>query len=178
MQLQTERLYIRPIQIEDKYSLFEYRSDAIANKYQGWIPTRVQDVEVFIGKIAVEINIPDTWFQFVIILKSTNTLIGDLGVHFLGNDNCQVELGFTLSKQFQGKGYAHEAVKGVIDFLFHALKKHRIIASVDPQNNKSIHLVSRLGFRKEAHFKKSLFVNGEWVDDVVFALLASEWPIA
>jgi len=47
-------------------------------------------------------------------------LIGDIGVRFL--DDSQVELGYTLSPEYQGKGYAAEAVNAVIDYLFTVLK--------------------------------------------------------
>ena len=101
-------------------------------------------------------------------------VIGDLGIHFLDEENKQAEIGFTLDKNFQGKGYATEAVKEIINYLFNKLNKHRIIGSVDPHNSNSIRLLERLGFRKEAHFKESLFINGEWVDDVIYAVLKSE----
>ena len=69
MILETKRLVIRPIALGDKGEIFEYRSDRETNKYQGWIPTTVSDVETFIGKISTQINEPGTWFQFVIVEK-------------------------------------------------------------------------------------------------------------
>ncbi|MDP2889948.1 MAG: GNAT family protein, partial [Bacteroidota bacterium] len=67
------------------------------------------------------------------------------------------------------------AVKRVIDCLFKELSKHRIIASIDPDNKNSIRLVERIGFRKEAHFVESLWVNGKWVDDLIYALIEKDW---
>jgi len=96
-------------------------------------------------------------------------------VHFIGKEGHQCELGCTLSKKQQGKGFATEAMKITIDYLFNTLNKHRITASVDPENENSIRLLERLNFRKEAHLKESLLINGKWVDDVQFALLKSEW---
>lgn len=175
MNFNTERLYIRPVSIDDKKAMFGYRSDADTNKYQGWIPKTIQDVEVFIGKVADTLNIPETWFQFVIIEQESNTLIGDIGIHFSDEESRQVEIGCTLNKDYQGKGYATEALREVIDYMVSVLNKHRITTSIDPLNDSSIRLVSRLGFRKEAHFIESLFLNGAWVDDLVYALLAKEW---
>jgi RimJ/RimL family protein N-acetyltransferase len=175
MKLETERLIIRPVEIDDKNEIFEYRSDAATNKFQGWIPESLADVEIFIGNISKQINEPETWFQFVLIEKNTQKLIGDIGVHFFDIENKQVEIGCTLNKDFQNKGYATESVKKVIDCLFKKLNKHRIIASIDPRNLCSIRLVERIGFRKEAHFVKSLFINGMWVDDLIFALIEDDW---
>jgi RimJ/RimL family protein N-acetyltransferase len=50
-----------------------------------------------------------------------------------------------------------------------------VYGSVDPRNRASIALLARVGMRQEAHFRKSLWLRGEWVDDLVFAILESEW---
>jgi RimJ/RimL family protein N-acetyltransferase len=177
MEFTTERLFIRPVCIEDKESMFRYRSDSDTNKYLSLIPQSVEDVASFIDKTSFDINIPGSWFQFVLIERDANILIGDIGIHFLETEpeNLQVEIGYTLDKEFRGKGYATEAVKTIIDFLIYSLNKHRVIASIDPENKDSIRLVERLGFRLEAHFVKSLFFHGQWVDDLVYAVLADEW---
>lgn len=175
MKLETNRLILRPINIDDKNEIFEYRSDKETNKYQGWIPKTIEDVEIFIDKISKQINEPGTWFQFVIIEKKTQKIVGDLGIHFFDSENKQVEIGCTLNKDFQHKGYATESVIRGIDYLFKELKKHRIITSIDPGNKRSIRLVERIGFRKEAHFVESLLMNGKWVDDVIFALIEKDW---
>jgi len=131
----------------------------------------IDDVVIFINKTAKQINLPETWFQLVIQEKETLKIIGDIGIHFFGKENKQVEIGCTLHKKFQHKGYATESLKKVIEYLFNELEKHRIITSIDPENINSIELVKRIGFRKEAHFIESLYINGKWVDDVIFALL-------
>ena len=173
MQLNTQRLTLRPIEANDKYSILKYRSDAETNKYQGWIPKTLDDVDTFFGKLSAEFNVPDTWFQLAVVEKNYNELIGDIGIHFI--DNQQVEIGYTIAKQHQGLGFATEAAKAVINYLFCELKKHRITASIDPENIASVALLEKLGFRKEAHFRESLFLNDKWVDDVIYALLAREW---
>mgnify|MGYP000701737919 CR=1 FL=1 len=174
--INTNRLFLRPISIEDNTDVFTYRSDAETNKYQGWIAESLEQIDSFILKNPKTINIPDTWFQLAILKKETNTIIGDIGIHFIGNDNnSQVELGCTLNKEYHGNGYAQEALQAIITYAFTDLKKHRITASIDPRNIPSLSLFNRLGFRKEAHFKKSMFFKGEWVDDIVYACLKSEW---
>lgn len=173
----TERLYIRQVCIDDKESMFTYRSDPDTNKFLSLIPQSADDVAAFINNTSSEINIPGTWFQLVIIEQTSDLLIGDIGLHFLdnGSQNKQVEIGYTLDKNFRGKGYATEALTTVIDYLINSLNKHRIVASIDPVNQNSIKLVERMGFRKEAHFVESVFFHGKWVDDLVYALLAKEW---
>ncbi len=173
--LETERLIIRPITTTDNKQIFNYRSDSETNKYQGFVPLVLSEVDKWIKKNPVKINQPESWFQLVIIEKQSNQLIGDVGIHFIGDDGFQCELGCTLSKEQQGKGFATEAMKVTIDYLFNSLNKHRIIGALDPKNNDSIRLLERLNFRKEAHFKESLLIDREWIDDVIYGLLKSEW---
>jgi RimJ/RimL family protein N-acetyltransferase len=111
----------------------------------------------------------------VIIKKDNDELIGDVGVHFVDLAGFQVELGITLNQIHHGKGFATEALTGIIDYLFDDLNKHRITVSIDPRNTKSIQLFERLGFRKEAHFKQIAFIDGEWADDLIYAMLKEEW---
>jgi RimJ/RimL family protein N-acetyltransferase len=176
IRLLSKRLFLRPIQMKDADAIFVYRANAEVNQYQGWIPKTIFDVHDFItNRVSPEINQLGTWFQFVIVKNDNNELIGDIGVHFLASEAFQVEIGCTLDKMQHGKGYATEALKATINFLFDELNKHRIIAFIDPRNQPSISLFERLGFRMEAHFKESIFINGEWADDLVYAILKDEW---
>ncbi|OBX20941.1 RimJ/RimL family protein N-acetyltransferase [Gelidibacter algens] len=173
--IETEKLLLRPITMKDSQQVFSYRSDTETNKYQGFIPKELKEVDEFIAKNPLEFNQPESWFQLVIIEKSSKEIVGDIGIHFIGNDGFQCELGCTLSNKHQGKGFATDAMRITIDYLFNTLNKHRIIGSVDPNNLASIHLLQRLNFRKEAHFKESLLIDGHWVDDIVYGILKSEW---
>ena len=75
----------------------------------------------------------------------------------------------------QRKGYGFEAVSSMVNYVFVEMNKHRVIATVDPGNLASIALLIKMGMRREAHFKKSAYLNGQWVDDVVYAILKEEW---
>ncbi|WP_313529886.1 GNAT family N-acetyltransferase [Sphingobacterium multivorum] len=178
MRIDSERLAIRPIMPEDSRAIFGYRSDKETNKYQGWIPDSLAEVDAFIAKNPSIFNLPESWFQLIMIDKIAKAVIGDIGVHFFGTEHLQVELGCTIKKESQQQGYAKEGLKTVAEVLFRQYNKHRIIASVAPENKASIQLLTSLGFRQEAHFVKSYFHNGQWEDDVVFAILAEEWKSA
>ena len=173
--LEIERLLLRPINAKDSEQVFSYRSDSETNKYQGFVPKKLQEIDEFIAKNPLEINRPGTWVQLVIIEKETDKIIGDLGIHFIGDDGFQCELGCTISKEHQGKGFATKAMKITIDYLFNTLNKHRITGSIDPDNISSIRLFERLKFRREAHFKNNLFHDGKWVDEIIYGILKSEW---
>ena len=171
--ISTERLKIRQVQPEDSEDIYRYRSLSEVNRFESFHPEELSAVEEFIEKSETRIDIPDTWVQLVLILKEKDILIGDIGLHFL-QDIAQVEIGYALDPAFQGKGYAEEAVRGVMKYLFKDLKKHRVMASVDPDNERSIHLLEKLRMRKEAHFKKSYLIGSVYYDDCIYALLDEE----
>jgi RimJ/RimL family protein N-acetyltransferase len=173
--LKTERLILKTLSDEDADKLFEYRSDPEVYRYQTWKPKTLGEAKDFIKKYTQEFNIEGTWFQLGIYEKERLLLIGDLGLHFLEPGNSQVEIGFTISKGYQRKGYGQEATKSVIGYLFKEMKKHRIVASVDPRNSASMALLENVGMRKEGHFKKSIWIDNQWVDDVIYAILEEEF---
>ena len=170
----TDRLLLSKLELNHREDFFKYRSLPQICEYQSFKAKSLSVVDDFINAIASNPNIPNTWFQLAIVNKIDNKLIGDVGIHFLG-DNAQVEVGYTLAPGFQGQGYATEALKAVISYLFFDLEKHRITASVDPNNIESIRLLERLGMRKEGHFIKSFKMDDMWFDDCIYAILKDEW---
>lgn len=174
--LQTQRLVIEPIELRDAHAMFAYRSDQTVQRYQFWRPRTQSEVEDFIRTInELAFDTEHTWYQLGIYTRQPRELIGDLGLHFFGPHNAQVEIGFTIAPAYQRQGYAAEAVISTLDFIFTHLKKHRVIASVDPNNDASIALLKKLGLRQEAHFVQSLWADGVWLDDVIYAMLREEW---
>ena len=170
--IKTGRLLLRPLAPEDGDALFVYRSLPEVYRFQSFRPGSVHDAEEFIARSTCAFNVPGAWFQLGICLKG-GELIGDLGLHF--TDGEQAEIGYTVAPAHQGRGYACEAAEAALECLFTALKKHRVTASVDPENAPSVRLLEKLGMRREAHFIQSWRSAEGWRDDCVYALLAEEW---
>lgn len=173
MQLSTARLRIDALHEGDAAALFQYRADPVVSRYQGWCPETLADADSFIRtQLALDKPPQCQWMQRAIRRIDDGALIGDVG--FRLSDE-QAEFGITLAPFAQGQGYAREALEALFHGLFGSLDVHRVYASVDPRNTPSMALLKALGMRQEAHFRESLLFRGEWVDDVVFALLAREW---
>jgi RimJ/RimL family protein N-acetyltransferase len=174
----TPRLRLTAVVESDAAALFEYRSDPEVCRYQSWAPGSLDDVQHFLdGLRSLAFDTPGTWFQLALRLRESDLLIGDLGVHVPVDEPRQAEIGFTVAPRHQGRGFGTEAVTALLGHLFGALGKHRVFASVDPRNEPSVALLERVGMRREAHFRESLWIKGEWVDDLVFGMLASEWKV-
>ena len=173
MQLTTARLRIDALHEGDAAALFAYRADPEVSRYQGWCPQTLADADSFI-RTQLTLDQPPqcSWMQRAIRRSDDGALLGDIG--FCLSDG-QAEIGISLAPFAQGQGYAREALEALFHALFGSLGVHRIYASVDPRNTPSMALLAAVGMRQEAHFRESLLFRGEWVDDVVFALLAREW---
>jgi RimJ/RimL family protein N-acetyltransferase len=173
--LQTSRLSLKDLTIDDAAALFRYRSLPEVTRFQGFSPASEEEAVRFIKEdICHVLGQPDTWFQLGIFLREDNTLVGDLGIHFLPGEST-VEIGVTVAPGFQGRGLATEAVGCVMDFLFVTLHKSKVVASVDPENLKSMALMKGIGFRLEGIYEKAVLFRGEWADDAVFEMTAEEW---
>jgi RimJ/RimL family protein N-acetyltransferase len=179
MELTTKRLHLDELRESDADTLFQYRSDPSVARYQGWRPASRDEARGFIAsQQQASLELPDSWLQFAIRLSGDGALVGDLGLHIPAEGDGSYEFGVTIAPAHQGKGYAREAVRALLDWLFRTLGARRVHASIDPRNVASAALLRSLGMRQEAHFRESLKVRDEWVDDVIFALLAREWPTA
>lgn len=172
----TERLAIRDLDASDGPRIFFYHKHPDVPRFQAWATDSVDSVQSYIRSLAtIEPGTAGGWYQVGIFLPPSGKLIGDCGFRILASDPEQAEVGITLAPEFQGKGYATEALRALLNYLLVTLGKHRVFGSVDPRNVASMKLLERIGMRKEAHFVQSLWFKGEWVDDVIFAILASEW---
>jgi len=86
-------------------------------------------------------------------------------------------LGYKIDKEFEGKGFMHEALQASIRYIFEGLRLHRIMANYMPVNVRSAKLLERLGFEKEGYAKQYLLINGKWEDHVLTALTIEKWQL-
>jgi aminoglycoside 6'-N-acetyltransferase len=173
MRLTTERLVLRPFTAADAPAFAAYRSDPDVARYQGWdAPFPLAQAEEFVREVGAADPTAPGWFQYAV--EVNGVLVGDVGVG-LNENRMQADIGYTLATAHQGRGYAAEAVRRVLAHLFEERGLHRVAAECDARNERSARLLVRLGFRQEGHRVRSMWAKGEWTDDLLFGLLATEW---
>ncbi len=172
--LESERLNYRDFKEIDAQKLFEIRSDKRVMNYMDTIKHQsIDDAKDLIYNIHKSFE-EKNGINWVIIEKSSEQLVGYFGFWRLMKDHCRAEVGYALSPEFWGKGYMTEAVDIMLDFGFNELKLHSIEANVNPNNDSSIKLLERSGFRKEAYFRENYLFNGKFIDSVIYSLLESD----
>lgn len=114
------------------------------------------------------------WIMFAIELEEERKMIGEVGI-YIPKDAYLGDVGWSIHPSFQGRGYATQAAKSLLRFAFETRGLHRITATCDSRNAASVRMMEKLGMRREATFLKSRFINQEWRDECVFAMLQEEW---
>ena len=153
-----------------------YRNDSRISRFQGWEAiTREAAVAFIKEQQSREPFLPGQWLQIPITLKPTQALIGDCALKIHLEDPRQATIGITLAHGFHGKGFAMEAAATLLNYAFEELGLHRVRADTDPQNTAAWRLLERLGMRREAHLKQSLWFKGQWADEYFYAILERQW---
>jgi RimJ/RimL family protein N-acetyltransferase len=175
--LASERLLLRSFQDSDLGPFLAYRNDPLVARYQSWaLPyTREQGIAFIDEMKRATPGIPGEWYQIALELKATGEMIGDCVFFLLREDPRQAEIGYTLARSHQGRGYASEAICRLLDYLFGELCLHRVRANCDADNLASSRLLERVGMRREAHFVENFWFKGRWTSEYWYAILRREW---
>jgi RimJ/RimL family protein N-acetyltransferase len=149
-----------------------YRNDPDIAKYQSWNSFDERDAKAFIREMgSARPDVPGEWFQFAIESKETGGLVGDCALKADEHEPYRAEIGFTLTREHQGRGFASEAVSRLLDYAFDTLGLHRVIAVADRRNAPSWSLLERVGMRREGHFRHNVWFKGGWADEYLYAVL-------
>jgi len=103
-------------------------------------------------------------------------MIGTLNLNQLSRGVFQAGiLGYSLDEGWQGRGIMRESLQRLINYAFHDLNLHRLMANAMPRNHRSLALLDRLGFVREGYARAYLRIAGVWEDHVLTALTNEQW---
>jgi RimJ/RimL family protein N-acetyltransferase len=173
----TARLLLRPFRGEDLDDLHAMQSREDLTRYLYWSPrTRDEVADVIRKRIGMGVlEREGDILVLAVELRETGRVIGDVNLAWHSEEHRQGEFGFVFHPDHHGRGYAGEAAVEMLRLGFEGLHLHRIIGRADGRNTASARLMEKLGLRREAHFVENEMVKGEWTDEVVYAMLATEW---
>lgn len=174
--LQTPRLALHLLAPEHIPAILTYRQLPNVTRY---LSKRAVTAESILEEIewnrAVPVGTPGYRVRVVIIPHEIHTVVGDAIIKITEDEPLQGELTYVLHPDAQGKGYVSEAMQAFVAFAFDTLRLHRLTATIFADHIPSIRVAERLGMRREAHFRKAVLREGEWIDDTIYALLREEW---
>jgi RimJ/RimL family protein N-acetyltransferase len=117
---------------------------------------------------------PETGTTLAVELRESGELVGHVNV-IVDVANRQGEIGFMFHPGHQGRGYATEATRALLDHAFEHYGLHRVYGRLEPRNAASARVLEKLGMRREALLVENEWVKGEWQSEAIYALLAREW---
>ncbi|MGN7479786.1 GNAT family N-acetyltransferase [Solibacillus silvestris] len=88
------------------------------------------------------------------------------------------ELGFTMNRNFWGKGYMFEAGNLILKIAFNTLGLERVFSESDTRNTASSNLMHRLGMTHVGTLRKNHMIRGTLVDSVYYSILKEEYQQA
>ncbi|MBO4815926.1 MAG: GNAT family N-acetyltransferase [Clostridia bacterium] len=155
--LETERLILRKLQIEDANEAFKnWCSDDEVSKYMTWSthPT-VKDTEEWLKEVE-KVYVDNINYEWGIVLKETNELIGSIGAYLKEEFAGRYEIGYAISKKYWRNGYTTEGLKCVMDYLINKEEIKRFIGRHATLNGASGSVMQKVGFRyiKDSWAKK------------------------
>lgn len=149
--IKTSRLQIKPLGPLDLDGFVNYRQDPEVARFQSWEPTYSKEdaFELIQSQLGVQIPDPGEWLQLGIHTLSSDELVGDLALHAVPESEKVFEIGFTISRMHQGKGFAKEAASAIIRHMLKEQIAKKFIATTDSRNQPSIRALSALGFKND-----------------------------
>jgi RimJ/RimL family protein N-acetyltransferase len=172
MQINTDRLVIRPFRDTDSDDLFEYLSKEEVVRFEPY--------DIFSREeAAAEAKRRSMDNHFFAVQLKDGKLIGNL--YLAEGDFGTWELGYVFNSAYWKMGYAYESAAALVSYAFSDLGARRITAMCNPLNISSWRLLERLGFRREGTLIRNIFFfrdqNGNpiWQDTFEYGVLNDEW---
>ena len=171
--IKTKRLSIKNFMENDYHDLYEYLSDKETYIFEPGEPITIE-----IAKNLCKERAKNNKF-LAVHLK--NKVIGHIYFAQIEPKKLMTwETGFIFNKKYQGKGYAAESLKAIIEYGFKNMNIHKITAHCNPKNVSSWKLLERVKMKREGKSRKNIYFkkdekgNSIWLDTYEYGLLRND----
>ena len=166
--LETDRLILRMFREDDAEAYARICADPEVMRYLGEgktlsLPEAWRQMAFFVGHWHLL-----GYGQFALEEKSSGRLIGRVGFQN-PKGRPAFELGWTLAREFWGKGYASEGARCALKYAFEELDRDHVISLINPDNKPSIKVAERLGEKIEG--KTELFGH----EVLIYGIDRADW---
>lgn len=169
--LETPRLVLRAVEVDDAPAMFRLRSDPRVMRFIGRpLAKTLDDAAALITAVRERVGAGDA-LNWAITLRGRAELVGTIGFVRLSPEHYRGELGYLLDPTLWGQGLMREAGDAVLTHGFGVQRFHSVEARVEPANQASIALLRRIGFVQEGLLRESYFHDGVFHDTAIFSRL-------
>lgn len=175
--IHTDRLTLRSFERSDIDGLSAYHTLPSVQRY---VFSRTRDrsevadaLNIMRGHVSLQR--PGDTLTLAMVRKGDHALVGHVALHWSDATAGQGEVRFCINPVYAGHGFCREALSAVFDLAFDHFRIHRLLVRSDGRNHHSIKLMQQLGMRLEAHYREHALFQGEWDEELHFAILDREW---
>lgn len=167
-------LMLREPRVSDAAALFAALSSDEVGRFIASPPSTIEGYQQFI-LWAQEQRISGRAVCFAVVPQETEQAVGLFQIRRVQQDFAVAEWGFILGASFWGDGTFFAAAPLVIDFAFEVLGVHRLEARAAVLNGRGNNALRKLGAVQEALLRKSLDRSGDYLDQVLWSIVADDW---
>ncbi len=173
--INTDRLVLRYIEIDDAPDMFEYASVPEVSEYLLWSPhINLSATEGYIEFLQKR-YLRGLYADWAVVLKETNKMIGTCGFASINTSAESCEIGYVLSPDYRAKGYMTEAVNAVLKLTFEVLGIQNATLRIIAENADSIKLAKRVGFKTDNPSKTEMEIKGVVREILHYTMSKSEY---
>ena len=169
--LETERLFLRELNLADSHELLEIFASENVMKWYGMFPIDSIESAVKILETLKNTFPEGRGIRWAVVHKESGKLIGTCGFHNHNIMSRRAEIGYELNEAFWNQGYATEAIREMVAFGQNHMNLHRIEALVYPENIASKKALMALGFEEEGLLRGYAYFRNRYQDLQMFSLI-------
>ena len=173
--IETERLLLRKITLNDASDMFEYASNPEVSEYTMWSThVSIEDTKYFL-KSLTKMYKKRELVDWGIVHKAEKKFIGTCGFVEWSMTHSRAEIGYALSARYWSEGYMSEAVNAIIEFGFREMLLNRVMGRCEVHNIASARVMEKVGMQLEGILRQQLFVKGKYWDLKIYSILREEF---
>lgn len=173
--LETERLLLRKMTPEDVNALLRHFGNPEVVRYIDMQPIRtIEQANEWLRWMGSYFEARDG-LRWGIIRKEDDVFVGSAGLHNWDREAHVAEIGCDIAHTYWGERYGQEAMRRLIEFGWQSLNLNRIEADVIHGNQRSLHVMAKLGFKEEGRLRQRVLKGGKYYDVHIFGLLRQEY---
>ena len=174
--LETERLILRKMVLNDAEAVFAYASNSEVSRYTLWETHRsIEDSRAFL-EFATQKYENGGEPDWGIVYRGNGCLVGACGLVNWEAEHARAEVGFVLSREDWGRGLMSEAVRAILRFGFERMNLNRIEARCIAENAASARVMEKAGMVYEGTLRQREYIKGAYRDIKLYAILKKGFP--
>lgn len=173
--IDTPRLHLRPLCLDDADAILRIRSNPDVMRYMPSAPwTELAQATAMVERDKAAMLKGD-FVRLGLIRKTDNFFLGSCILFHLDDGCRRAEIGYEMDAAVWGQGYMQEALVALLNYGFNEMNLNRVEADIVPHNLGSAKTLERLGFIREGLLRERWIVEGNVSDSAIYGLLRSDW---